>query len=98
MLKRTGSFNKTDSELIVAAEKGVIESPAVILRGENPILEVNGNVRVAAENPIIADAEVITIKGSGILNLIATEGMQPCIGSRTYTGMSYGRWSPQKCV
>ena len=98
MLKKAGSFNKTDSELIVAAEKGITISPAVILRDENPILEVNGNVRVAAENPIIADAEVITIKGSGILNLIATEGMQPCIGSRTYTGMSYNRWSPRKCV
>lgn len=98
MLKRAGSFDETDSELIVAAERGVIESPAVILRDENPILEVNGNVKIEAGNPIIADTEVIAIKGSGILELVATEMMQPCIGSRTHTGMSYGRWSPTKCL
>lgn len=97
MLKRAGSFNKTDSEL-EPQQREVIDSPAVILRNENSILEVNGNVKIEDSNPVIADTEVITIKGSGILELVATEMMQPCIGSHTHTGMSYGRWSPIKCI
>ena len=63
----------------------------------NSVISIEGSVTVSSRNvPIVTlkDCKILTIKGKGELELINTESMQPCIGCETYTGMSYGRWSP----
>lgn len=69
-------------------------SPLVVSK-YNSLIEISGNVMIEAPVPIIADGvKSVIIKGTGTLSLTCTEGMQPCIGTVTTTGMSYGRWSP----
>lgn len=61
---------------------------------DDAVIEINSNVEIAAELPIdITSCNQLTIKGNGHLTLIPGY-QQPCIGSLTHTGMSYGRWSP----
>lgn len=61
-------------------------------------LDVQNVATIQAAIPIEASTvETVVINGPGTLCLKATEFMQPCIGSKTYTGMSYGRWTAHKC-
>jgi hypothetical protein len=65
-----------------------------IVCSDDATIEINSNVEIHAELPIdITSCNQLTIKGSGHLTLIPGY-QQPCIGSLTHTGMSYGRWSP----
>lgn len=62
-------------------------------------LNIAGNVVIESDVPIVTESRVI-IKGErgSKLTLRSTEDKQPCIGARTRTGMSYGRWCPEgKC-
>lgn len=62
---------------------------------DNGVIETTGNVIVEAVVPILANGvKEVVIKGTGCLSLVSTGEMQPCIGTMTSTGMSYGRWSP----
>lgn len=63
-------------------------------------LMVDGNVTIIAENPIIAfDHVTITGVPGSKLTLSGMSPDQPCIGSKTITGLSYGRWEPAiKCT
>lgn len=62
------------------------------------IFIVTGDRTIEEDVPLELTEEVTTIKGCGTLTLISTESRQPCIGSRTHTGMSYGRWTPTECT
>lgn len=65
-----------------------------IVCSDDAVIEVNSDVEISTELPIdITSCNQLTIKGSGHLTLIPGY-QQPCIGSLTHTGMSYGRWSP----
>ena len=64
---------------------------------ENSVIEIAGDVCIAhqvAPIQLLKDCKTLTIKGSGKLTIRVNETRQPCIGCATYTGMSYGRWSP----
>lgn len=64
---------------------------------ENSIIEVSGDVHIAYAGvtiQLLKDCKTLTIKGNGELRIRTNETRQPCIGCATYTGMSYGRWSP----
>lgn len=64
---------------------------------ENSVISVEGKVCIAykgAPIQLLRDCKTLTINGSGELLIRTKEGQQPCIGCSTYTGMSYGRWSP----
>ncbi len=70
----------------------------IVLTEDCYTLDVRNDVTIEAGIPIeVNGVEIAVIKGSGALYLKATEFMQPCIGSRTYTGMSYDRWTPNCC-
>lgn len=58
-------------------------------------LKISGNVVINSETPLLCSGGVVRIKGTpgSKLTLISGE-QQPCIGPKTHTGMSYGRWSP----
>ena len=62
-------------------------------------LMIDGEVTIIADNPIVA-CDCVKISGVPGSKLILS-GMspnQPCIGSVTNTGLSYGRWEPAiKC-
>lgn len=63
---------------------------------DNDTIEIHGDVVVKSTTPIhviCSDVSTVTIVGDGTLTL-ESEYMQPCIGSMTNTGMSYGRWCP----
>lgn len=46
---------------------------------------------------VLEDTECM-IHGTGCtLEITVDEGMQPCLGSYTHIGMSYGRWSVVPC-
>lgn len=69
---------------------------------DGDVLKIEGNVSIGANCPIDATGSV-TIEGVGEnaqLSLCNYDVMQPCIGSKTHTGLSYGRWqvSSYKCV
>lgn len=65
-----------------------------IINGDGEII-IDGSVIIEAPVPIIANAgKCLIIRGKGKLHLKSTAAMQPCIGTTTCTGMSYGRWSP----
>lgn len=75
----------------LSLNNNMILSPIVVT--EDNIIEVRGNVFVEADVPIIAQSvDEVIFKGRGTITLTCTDTMQPCIGCRTYTGMSYGRW------
>lgn len=58
-------------------------------------LDIRGEVVIEADVPIISDnIEHVVIRGEGTLVLRCSSKMQPCIGTKTSAGMSYGRWSP----
>ena len=63
----------------------------------NGEIEVHGDCVVEGIVPVNADSADVVIKGDGRLTLVCTESMQPCIGTRTVTGLSYGRWEPSGC-
>lgn len=65
-----------------------------ITLGNNETLFVNGNVTITADCPIEASGHV-NIRGTkgSKLTLRNTDELQPCIGSLTNTGLSYGMWS-----
>lgn len=70
----------------------------IVLTEDCYTLDVRNDVTIEADVPIdVSKVAIAVIKGSGALYLKATEFMQPCIGSRTYTGMSYDRWTPNCC-
>lgn len=70
-----------------------------IIVTDDGTIEVSGENTIEAIVPIIADGvEEVVIKGTGSLTLECTEEMQPCIGTVTATGMSYGRWSPNGSI
>lgn len=58
-------------------------------------LMIDGNVTIIADNPIIAydHVKISGVPGSK-LTLIGMRHGQPCIGTVTNTGLSYGRWEP----
>ena len=58
-------------------------------------LMIDGNVTIIAGNPIIAydHVKISGVPGSK-LTLIGMRHGQPCIGTVTNTGLSYGRWEP----
>ena len=58
-------------------------------------ISIKGNVTIEDEVPINTNRQVTIVGPVGSkLTLINTESQQPCIGARTNTGMSYGRWCP----
>lgn len=65
----------------------------------NNTLVVEGDETLTGEGPIVELlADTCIVKGDGgTLKLISTSRRQPCIGSETHDGMSYGRWSPVGC-
>ena len=58
-------------------------------------LMVDGKVTIIADNPIVAydHVKISGVPGSK-LTLIGMSPDQPCIGSVTNAGLSYGRWEP----
>lgn len=57
-------------------------------------ISITGSVMIEALVPIVANGvDEVVIKGSGVLTLTSTGELQPCIGTITTTGMSYGRWA-----
>lgn len=57
------------------------------------IITLNGDTTIDCNLPIdVTGCETLIIKGEGTLTLESGEH-QPCIGSKTDTGLSYGRWS-----
>lgn len=60
--------------------------------GKDAIVEVTGDNSIVATGCQLQASGTLTIKGSGMLTLECSEGMQACIGTETHTGMSYGRW------
>lgn len=58
-------------------------------------LMIDGNVTIIADNPIISydHVKISGVPGSR-LTLIGMRHGQPCIGTVTNTGLSYGRWEP----
>lgn len=62
--------------------------------GKDAIVEVTGDNSIVATGCPLQASDTLTIKGSGMLTLECSEGMQACIGIETHTGMSYGRWEP----
>lgn len=62
--------------------------------GKDAIVEVTGDNSIVATGCTLQASGTLTIKGSGMLTLECSEGMQACIGTETHTGMSYGRWEP----
>lgn len=89
----------------VLEENGLVFSnieTGVKIKKDEPVLLVKGNRKIKDIVPIIVEypIEELTIRGEGegaVLRLYCDEDMQPCIGSRTHTGMSYGRWSMTTC-
>lgn len=65
----------------------------------NNTLVVEGDETLEGVGPLVElRAETCIIKGDGgTLKLVSTSRRQPCIGSETHDGMSYGRWSPVVC-
>lgn len=64
---------------------------------ENSVISVEGRVRMACEGApieLLKNCKTLTINGNGELIIRTKDYHQPCIGCATYTGMSYGRWSP----
>lgn len=56
-------------------------------------ITINGNCTITADVPIdYANNKEVIITGYGTLTLVSTVKRQPCIGVKTRTGMSYGRW------
>lgn len=62
--------------------------------GHDAVLNVKGENSIVSTGCPLQASGVLTITGSGTLTLECTEDMQACIGTETYTGMSYGRWEP----
>lgn len=62
---------------------------------DNNIIHINGDVTLEDEVPVVCNG-VVRIEGTpdSVLHLVANSERQPCIGAKTHTGMSYGRWSP----
>lgn len=58
-------------------------------------LMIDGKVTIITDNPIIAydHVKISGVSGSK-LTLIGMRHDQPCIGTVTNTGLSYGRWEP----
>lgn len=78
----------------IVLDNNKIYSQLIVDRNRRGI-EIYGDVLIESVVPIVTcDVGEILIKGSGKLTLISTEDMQPCIGTRTATGLSWGRWSP----
>lgn len=94
-LSKANAFNEEPVTNIISLTEDVTKS--IVLTDDCYTLDVVGDRTIQATVPIVCDTKSIVIKGHGSLRLIATEYMQPCIGSETYTGMSYGRWSDNKC-
>lgn len=89
------AFNKEITTKAVRLVEDRTES--IVLTDDCFTLDVSGDVTVKANVPIVCNTKCVVIKGEGSLHLVATEFMQPCIGSETHTGMSYGRWSSDRC-
>jgi len=66
---------------------------------DHTLIFIHGDVEITSAIPInITDnVKSILIYGNGTLTLNCKENQQPCIGSLTHTGMSFGRWSPIPC-
>ena len=62
--------------------------------GKDAVVEVTGDNSIVTTGCPLQASGTLTIKGSGMLTLECSEGMQACIGTETHTGMSYGRWEP----
>lgn len=62
--------------------------------GKDAIVEVTGDNSIVATGCPLQASGTLTIKGSGTLILECSEEMQACIGTKTHTGMSYGRLEP----
>lgn len=62
--------------------------------GHDAVLNVKGENSIVSTGCPLQASGTLTIKGSGMLTLECSEGMQACIGIETHTGMSYGRWEP----
>lgn len=60
--------------------------------GKDAVVEVTGDNSIVTTGCPLQASGTLTIKGSGMLTLECSEGMQACIGTETHTGMSYGRW------
>lgn len=78
----------------VVLEDNNIYAPLIVDK-DNREIEIRGTVRIESIVPLVAgDVKDIVIRGRGRLILVSTEDMQPCIGVRTATGLSWGRWCP----
>lgn len=71
-----------------------VSKKGFVVSDDNDVLRVSGNVTIEAEVPISTNTKVTIVGNPGSkLTLISTADQQPCIGPKTNTGMSYGRWS-----
>ena len=62
--------------------------------GFDGTLLVEGNNFIMSEDCPLQATGTLTIKGSGSLTIDCFGKMQPCIGTMTCTGLSFGRWEP----
>lgn len=71
-----------------------VSKKGFVVSDGNDVLRVSGNVTIEAEVPIFTNTRVTIVGDHGSkLTLISNADQQPCIGPKTNTGMSYGRWS-----
>lgn len=64
----------------------------IVAESNRAVITVNGDLTIDTELPIdICKCETLILNGSGTLRLKCSD-YQPCIGVRTNSGLSYGRW------
>lgn len=72
----------------------------IVAESNRAVITVNGDLTIDTELPIdVCKCETLILNGCGTLRLKCSE-YQPCIGVRTNSGLSYGRWqiaSYMKC-
>lgn len=86
--------NAADTENPIL-KNDVRKNPIIVSKISDKTIHVDGECSIVAPVPIICE-DYVEIRGTqnATLRLVCTEDMQPCIGPKTHTGMSYGRWSP----
>ena len=74
--------------------KGSIKNPVICAAEDTCVVKVNGDTTISVSSgvPLLALSHRVVIEGYGTLTLITEEEMQPCIGPKTNTRLSNGRY------
>lgn len=65
----------------------------LVATGDTAVITLNGDSIIRCNLPIdVTQCETLIINGEGTL-ILDSGDRQPCIGSRTYDDLSFGRWS-----